>query len=110
MSAPETLRDALLHDYYASDDVRSTVGYSLGDRLDAIIAAARAESDALRAALEWMWRHAGQSHEIRSFVWWASPGELGYLICRRCPAGDDVFQVTPNPAALAPSPSEGEPR
>lgn len=42
----ETLRDALVDDYYGSDDVRSTVGYSLGDRIDAIIAAARADARA----------------------------------------------------------------
>lgn len=85
MSAPETLRDALLHDYYASDDVRSTVGYSLGDRLDAIIAAARAESDALRAA-------------IATFL------SIGYPNGTDHPA--DWYADDLRRAALAPSPAE----
>ena len=51
MSAPETLRDALLDDLEEGLRATEVWGVALSDRLDAIIAAARAESDALRAAL-----------------------------------------------------------
>ena len=53
MSAPETLRDAFIRLYHPMCDYGDAgIGCSQVEALDGIIAAARAESDALRAALE----------------------------------------------------------